>query len=152
MTPSTAATYAATYAVLHAAHTIGDHWVQIDSHATAKGEPGPAGRRACALHVATYTATQAAALAAAHHLLGLHLRPRRALLALAVSAASHYAADRQAGHWAATRPRGVAWLAHRTGHSSWLRRDPGAPYLMDQAWHTAWTAVAAAIATGRATP
>jgi hypothetical protein len=145
-TVTAAARFAATYAALTASHEIADHWVQIDSQATAKGQPGPAGARACAAHVATYTATQAAALLAADRLLGMRLNWKRAALSLAVSAVTHYVADRQGGHWRDKHPRGVVRLAAATGHAGWLERDPGAGYLMDQAWHKGWIAVAATIA------
>lgn len=39
------------------AHTVADHWVQTDAQARNKGLPGWPGRRACAAHVASYTAT-----------------------------------------------------------------------------------------------
>lgn len=145
---SSAARFAAVYAVLTAAHDVGDHWVQRDAEATVKGQPGPAGARACAIHVATYTATQGAALYAANRLLGLQLTPRRALAGLAVSALSHYVADRQGGHWQDPHPRGVVKLAAITGHTGWLQRDPGAGYLLDQSWHKGWITIAAAIAAG----
>lgn len=145
---ATAARFAAAYAVLTASHEVADHWVQIDAQATRKGDPGPAGARACALHVATYTATQGLALLAADRLLGLGLNPRRAVAALAVSAVTHYVADRQGGHWRDNHPRGVARLAAVTGHRGWLERDPGSPYLMDQAWHKGWIAIAAMVAAG----
>ncbi|WP_186783676.1 hypothetical protein [Streptomyces sp. CBG33] len=138
----------AAWAALTVAHDVADHWVQIDTQATAKGEPGAKGRRACAAHVTTYTATQALALVAASRLLDLRLDWRRAALGLAVSAVTHYAADRQGGHWSDEEPRGVARLAATTGHATWLRRDPGAGYLMDQAWHRGWNAVAAVVAGG----
>lgn len=147
--PMSAATrFAAAYAVLTASHEVADHWVQRDAEAVTKGNPGPAGARSCAVHVATYTATQAAALLAADRLLGLGLSWRRAALGLAVSAVTHYVADRQGGHWADEHSRGVVRLAAATGHAGWLERDPGAGYLMDQAWHKGWIAVAAAIAAG----
>jgi hypothetical protein len=138
--------FAAAYAILTASHEIADHWVQIDAQAVAKGQPGPAGTKACAQHVATYTATQAVALLAANKLLGLKLRPGRAAAALAVSAATHYISDRQGGHWRDPEPRGVVRLAAVTGHRGWLERDPGAGYLLDQSWHKGWLAVAALIA------
>jgi hypothetical protein len=144
----TAARFAAAYAVLTASHEVADHWVQIDAQATVKGQPGAVGRKACAAHVATYTATQGAALLAADRLLGLRLNWRRAAIALAVSAVTHYVADRQGGHWRDDEPRGVVKLAAETGHAGWLERDPGAGYLMDQAWHKGWIAVAAALAAG----
>lgn len=139
--------FAALYALLTASHEVADYWVQQDRDAVAKGEPGPHGTRACATHVATYTATQAIALITANRVLGLGLTWRRGALALAVSAASHYAADRQGGHWGDEHPRGVARLAAAAGHRTWLARDPGAGPLMDQAWHKGWIGIAAAVAS-----
>lgn len=144
----TAARFAAVYAVLTASHEVGDHWSQIDKHAVAKGDPGSHGAKACASHVASYVATQALALAAVDRAFGLRLGWRRTTAALAVSAVTHYVADRQAGHWRDKHPRGVAKLAAVTGHAGWLERDPGSPYLLDQAWHKGWIAVAAAVAAG----
>lgn len=142
---SRTARFAAVYAVLTASHEVADHWVQLDGQATRKGDPGQAGARACAAHVASYTATQAAALWAADRALGLGLSPRRALAALAVSALTHYVADRQGGHWADKQPQGIVRLA-APGHRGWLERDPSAGYKMDQAWHKGWIAVAAMVA------
>ncbi|MEU1071887.1 MULTISPECIES: hypothetical protein [unclassified Streptomyces] len=133
------------YVALLAGHDVGDHWILTDRLALAKGRPGPEGVRACAAHVATYTATQAAALYATNRLLGLRLNWRRATLGLAISAATHYIADRQGGHWRDPEPRSIVKLAANTGHAGWLQRDPGAGYLMDQSWHKGWIAVAAAI-------
>lgn len=144
----TAARFAAAYAALTASHEVADHWVQLDSQATVKGDRSRAGAVACAKHVATYTATQAAALATVERVTGAGLTWKRAALALAVSAATHYVADRQGGHWRDGQPRGIVRLAAATGHSGWLQRDPGAGYLMDQAWHKGWIAVAALVAAG----
>lgn len=144
----TAARFAAVYAALTAAHEVADHWVQIDVQAVAKGDRTAAGAVACAKHVVTYTATQALALAAVNRGTGARLSWKRCALALAVSAATHYAADRQGGHWGDEQPRGVVRLAAATGHATWLQRDPGAGYLMDQAWHKGWIAIAALIAAG----
>ncbi|MFD9072845.1 hypothetical protein [Streptomyces lasiicapitis] len=149
---SPAARTAAVWAALSASHEVADFWVQIDAQATVKGEPGRDGAIACAKHVATYTATQALALVAADRLLGLRLDWRRASLGLAVSAATHYAADRQGGHWRDPEPRGVAKLAAATGHAAWLQRDPNAGPSMDQAWHKGWLAIAAVfVGAGRRT-
>lgn len=144
----TAAQFATAYAALTASHEVADHWVQVDSQATAKGDRSRAGAVACAKHVATYTATQALALAAVSRATGARLSWKRGALALAVSAATHYAADRQGGHWRDPEPHGIVRLAAATGHSGWLRRDPGAGYLMDQAWHKGWIFVAALVAAG----
>ncbi|MFI0900542.1 hypothetical protein [Streptomyces sp. NPDC020983] len=148
---STAARFAAVGFPLTASHEFADHWVQVDSQAVAKGQPGREGAVACAKHVATYTATQALALYAGQRTLGLRLKPGRAAAALAISAVTHYLADRQGGHWQDDPPRGVVRWAAVTGHRGWLQRDPGAGYLMDQAWHKAWLAIAAAVATAGGT-
>lgn len=144
--PDRATQFAVAYALLTGSHELADHWVQIDAHATVKGQRGPRGARACTLHVASYTATQAAALTAANRLLGLRLGWRRAGAALAISAVTHYIADRQGGHWRDEHPRGVVRLASATGHAGWLQRDPGAGYLLDQSWHKAWITIAALVA------
>ncbi|MDJ1131224.1 hypothetical protein [Streptomyces iconiensis] len=145
---STAARFAAAYAALTAAHEVGDYWVQQDKDAVAKGKPGPEGRAACVRHTVTYTATQAAALAAANRTLGLGIGWRSAAAGLALSAATHYAADRCANRWHETGPDAplLVRAAHRAGHAAWLQRDPGAGPLTDQAWHKGWVAIAAAIA------
>ncbi|MGJ5693108.1 hypothetical protein ACM6RM_08035 [Streptomyces pratensis] len=151
---STAAAYAAAYAVLTAAHEAGDYIVQRDADARDKGKHGHTGRAACARHVASYTATQDLALLAAHRGLHLGLNPRRALLGLGLSAATHYIADRCATHWADDTPTAplLVRAAHATGKGTWLQRDPGAGALIDQAWHKACIGVAAAVATsGRRT-
>lgn len=141
----TASTFAATYAALTAAHEVADHWVQIDDQAVHKGNRNRNGAIACAEHVITYTATQAVALAAVRRVTSMRLSWKRAALGLAVSAATHYIADRQGGHWRDDEPRGIARLAAATGHAGWLKRDPNAGYLMDQAWHKGWIAAAALI-------
>jgi len=148
----TAATFAATYAALTAAHEVADHWVQVDDQAVHKGQRNRDGAVACLEHVITYTATQAAALYAVQRATGMRLSWRRATLGLAVSAATHYVADRQGGHWRDAQPRGIVRLASATGHAGWLQRDPGAGYLMDQAWHKGWIAVAAAVAASGVRP
>lgn len=142
----TAAQFAATYAALTAAHEVADHWVQIDSQAIAKGKPDETGIRACLAHVATYTATQAATLYAVQKTTSMRLSWKRAALGLAISATTHYIADRQGGHWRDENPRGIVRLAAATGHAGWLQRDPNAGYLMDQSWHKGWILVAALVA------
>lgn len=150
-TSITAARFAAACAVLTAAHEVGDYWVQRDAEAVAKGRQGHEGRAACARHVASYTATQALALVAADRGLRLGLDWRRAAAGLAVSAVTHYLADRSGGRWQEEGPS--TWLvrlARRKGSEEWLRRDAGAGPLLDQAWHKGWIAVAAAVTAGGA--
>lgn len=145
---SRAARFATAYAALTAAHEVGDYWAQQDADAAAKGSPGREGVAACARHVAGYTTVQALALYTADRGLNLHLNWHRATAGLAVSAITHYLADRSMGQWATAGPGApaVVRLAHATGHSPWLTKDPGAGPLMDQAWHKGWITIAAAIA------
>lgn len=144
----TASRFAVAYAALTAAHEVADHWIQIDDQAVNKGKRNHDGVIACTEHVITYTATQAVALAAAQRATGTRLPWRRAAAALAISAATHYIADRQGGHWRDEKPRGIAKLAAATGHAGWLQRDPNAGYLMDQSWHKGWIFIAALVAAG----
>jgi hypothetical protein len=148
--PTAAARFAALYAALTAAHEVGDYWAQQDADAVAKGKPGREGVTACLRHVAGYTATQAVAVAAVNRAFGLRVTWRRAAAGLALSAATHYLADRCAKQWDDDSPTAplVVRLAHNAGHSPWLKNDPGAGPLMDQAWHKGWVAVAAAVAAG----
>lgn len=150
--PSRAAQFAAAYAVLTAAHEAGDYLVQRDADAVKKGLPGPKGAAACARHVLTYTATQAAALWAADRHLGLSLDRRRVAAGLAVSAVTHYVADRCAEHWADTGSDAplLVRAMQAAGKKTWLTRAPEAGPLIDQAWHKAWVTVAAAVAAGSA--
>jgi hypothetical protein len=142
-----AARFAAVYAALTASHEVGDYWVQVDRDAVAKGRHGMEGRAACARHVASYTAAQALALTAANRGLGLGLGWRRVTVTLAVSAVTHYVADRSGGRWREEGPStALVRFARCTGHTGWLERDPGAGPLLDQAWHRGWIAVAAAVA------
>lgn len=146
---NSAARFAAVYAALTASHEVADYWVQVDADAVAKGRHGHEGRTACARHVASYTATQALALVAADRGLGLRLGWRRTAAALAMSAVTHYIADRSGGRWREEGPSTrLVRFARRTGHAGWLERDPGAGPLLDQAWHRGWIAVAAAVAAG----
>ncbi len=146
---SRAAQFAAVYAALTASHEVADYWVQQDRDAVAKGGHGHEGRVACVRHVASYTATQALAVAAAARGPGLGLGWRRIAAGLAVSAVTHYVADRSGGRWAEEGPSTrLVRFARRTGHSGWLERDPGAGPLLDQAWHRGGIAIAAAVAAG----
>lgn len=83
------------FAALYAAHQVGDHHVQRDCDAQAKGLPGRAGQLACLRHVTSYTATAAVALAATHAATGVRPRLGRTLAGLALSAVSHYVIDRR---------------------------------------------------------
>jgi hypothetical protein len=143
---TSAVRFAVTSAALLAAHEFADYWGQRNTDAQAKGLPGRKGRAACTRHVAGYTATQAAALWAANRGFQLGIRPGRAVLGLAVSAVSHYAADRSAGHWDDEEPTTLLpRLADRLGKTPWTQADPTAGPLLDQSWHKTFIAVAAAV-------
>jgi hypothetical protein len=136
---SAVATVAAASAALGAAHTVADHWIQTQRQADRKGLPGWPGRLACAAHVATYTATALVALLALAWRTGLTLSPAHVAAGLAVSAVSHYVADRRAP---------LRWAADRLGKNpAWLERGGGL-YAMDQSWHIGWLFVAALIIGG----
>ncbi|MFJ9693285.1 hypothetical protein [Kitasatospora sp. NPDC101183] len=141
MTSVRAARFAAAYALLRSAADVADHWVQSDHQATTKGGPGAAGRRACAAHVASYTAVQAGVLLGGARLLGLRLRPAPVAAALALSATTHYVADRR---------EPLRKLADATGKGRFVRlADHGmnGAYALDQAWHHAFETAAALIAS-----
>ena len=133
------------FALLYAAHTIGDHWVQTHAQACAKSRDDDEGRRACAAHVATLTATQALFLGVGALAARERLSPRHVALALGINAATHYWADRR---------RPLKALADRLGKGDFAScGDPAAApcgtgaYALDQSWHIGWLAIAAAIAT-----
>ncbi|MET9183243.1 transcriptional regulator [Kitasatospora aureofaciens] len=165
MNTTTAARFAAFYALLRLGADLGDHWVQSDHQAVTKGHhdhiPGQtsaAGRRACAAHVTSYVATQAAVLLAGSKLLGLRLGPARVAAALAVSAATHYAADRRLplARLAKAVGKGNLYAMGTPAHPDHPVNAKGgyAPvlgtgaYALDQAFHHGWETLAAAIAAG----
>ncbi|MFG3050182.1 hypothetical protein ACGFZP_04380 [Kitasatospora sp. NPDC048239] len=147
MTSVRAARFAAAYALLRASADVADHWIQSDHQARIKGQhdrnegqSSAAGRRACVAHVAAYTATQGAVLLAGTRLLGIRLRLGPVAAALALSAVTHYIADRR---------EPLRRLADATGKSTFVRlADHGmnGGYLLDQAWHHAFETCAALIA------
>jgi hypothetical protein len=128
---------------LTAAHTVADHWVQTDAQARTKGGTGWRARLACARHVATYTATQALALTVAARRLRVSLSPGSTVAALAVSAVTHYVADRRTP---------LRRMAEATGSGPFYELNTGGlngAYLLDQSWHYGWIFVAALVAAGR---
>ncbi|MGH8881955.1 MAG: DUF3307 domain-containing protein [Stackebrandtia sp.] len=133
------ATFAAVFAALYAAHHVADHWVQTDHQAATKGRPGWSGRFACACHVATYTGAAVVALAGLVLMVGVDLNVGAVGAGLAVSAVTHYLADRRAP---------LRWLADRTGSGRFYRVSTAGmngAYLLDQSWHIGWLYAAALI-------
>jgi hypothetical protein len=142
MTTSPAGRFAGTFAALLAAHQVADHWIQTDHQAASKGAPGSAGRKACAAHVATYTLTAAVAVLATDRAARLDLSPGRTVAALALSAVTHYIADRRTP---------LRKIAERTGSGRFYgfgtpqEGDAGGrpclgtgAYALDQSWHVGW--------------
>lgn len=151
-TTQRAAVFAASFAALYAGHETADHWVQSAHQAGTKGQRTAEGRRACAAHVATLTATKSLTLWATSRATGLRLSAGRVFAALTFDAASHYWIDRR------YTLRGLAKLIDpingKAGFHD-LGDDDAAPcgtgrYALDQAAHIAmlWTA-ALIIAGGR---
>lgn len=130
----TAAAFAAVLLALLAAHHIGDHWLQTTTQAHGKGERSAAGARHCAAHVASYTACTTLAAALAWWALGLHVSPAGFVAGQALSAVTHYWADRRFT---------LAWLCARLGKTVYY--ENGGAYQLDQSWHWAWLTVAAAL-------
>ncbi|BDT39674.1 hypothetical protein [Streptomyces yaizuensis] len=153
--------FASAYALLRIAADAADHWIQTDADAQAKAATDAApvtykapdgsvhvfrtreGRRACARHCLTYTATQGAALIIGARVLDVRLHPAAVAAALAVSGITHYAADRRV-------PNGILQrLARRAGKERFfLLADHGmnGSYCLDQSWHHSWEGLAALIA------
>jgi len=139
---SHAITFATVAAVFYGAHQTGDYWVQTGTQALRKGLPGWPGRRACAAHVASYTVTLAAFLAAAAWWLGLPLSPWNVIAGLAVSAVTHYISDRRTP---------LARIADLAGSGRYYRAGEGlatGAAFLDQAWHWTWLTVSALIVAG----
>ncbi|MFC3982484.1 transcriptional regulator [Streptosporangium jomthongense] len=148
------ATFAAVFAALWAAHSVGDHWAQTHHQATTKGAPGLIGRLACLRHVVTLTATKLGALLLLVLATGRVLSPVAVALALGVDAASHYWADRSAYHpdrrGAVTLERLAGRLRkagfYRLGDRALAPTGTGA-YQLDQSWHHLWIFLTALLIT-----
>ena len=143
------------FAALFAAHHVGDYWAQTAAQAYDKSLPGQRGRMACARHVASMTACKAGALGVLHAA-GRRVSWKRAAVALAADAASHYWADRRttlsglADRLGATVSPGKGDFyrlgACRPGRDDNPCGATGAA-LLDQAFHIGWLWLAAAAAS-----
>lgn len=145
MNTDAAVTIAVLLTVLLVAHDVGDHWVQTHGQACGKGGPGWPGRRACAAHVATYTALTAGVVALLWAGLHLPISPAGYVAGQLVSAVSHYWADRRTS---------LARLAEAAGKGEFYRLGQPRPgrddnpsmgtgaYALDQSWHRAWLVLA----------
>jgi len=140
------------YAALHAAHTVADHIIQTGDDAQAKAGHGWPARAACARHVTELTAAQVLALAAVSAATGERLNPRRVVAGLAFNAATHYLLDRRPIARRLNHALGLAdfYDKFKVHRDTWVDpHGPGSgPYALDQAWHTGFLAVTAAIIAG----
>lgn len=158
---SSALSFAAVFAALYAAHQVGDHWPSTHhgavhkgltrSEALAAGLGAWTGPRACAAHVATYTATAVLFLAVLVWRTHLPLDPGRVGAGLLVSAVSHYWADRRYTlRWLCERlaflgkPAFYRLGAPREGHDDNPTLGTGA-YALDQSFHVLFLFTAALI-------
>ena len=141
---SSAAVFAAVAIALLAGHQLGDYWVQTNGQAMGKALPGWPGRRACAAHVTTYTLTLLVTLSLAWWWLRLPLSAGWVTAGLAVSAVTHYFADRRKPLERVARmiPGKIGFYKAGEGLAT------GAA-LLDQAWHWGWLFLAALVITGR---
>jgi hypothetical protein len=142
------------YALLHAGHMVGDYWFQTDRQARTKGGPGwpgpPSVRRTCRVpHRSPGRRSDRRGTRGRER-----LSVRRVAAGLVVNAASHYAADRRKPlRLIAER---LTWMgkadfyrfgAPRPGRDDNPCLGSGAAAL-DQAWHSWWLAITAAIIAG----
>lgn len=150
--------FAATAAALQAAHHVGDYWVQTSHQANEKGSPGPAGLRACAGHVTTYTAVCTAAVLAVKAL-GAPISTRGIIAGQAINAVSHFVMDRRPWGRAIMNAAGRGELAAvGTPREQTVLATPpitgesvpiDIPHLgtganaLDQSWHIGWLAISA---------
>jgi hypothetical protein len=173
--PLDPAAFAAVFIFTYVAHGIGDYYVQTEDEARDKGKPGRVGRKACAAHVLSYTVVAFLAVVLADRVFALHLAPVGIFAGQAVSAVSHYWADRRltlaafcerigrGGFYRLGQPRDLyACVRGTEGESVVLMQHDGigceqrpanwdAPhlgtgaYMLDQWWHIGWLLVAALV-------
>ncbi len=143
---ASAGVLAAVFGALYAAHHVADHWVQTQHQAETKGCPGWAGRWACLKHVVTYTVTSLLAVLAVVWRTGAEVSPVALTLGLAVSAVTHYIADRR------IPLRRIADSLGEGKGKFYRLADFGlnGAYLLDQSWHVGWLFIAALVIGGTA--
>ncbi|MBE1580400.1 hypothetical protein ACFORH_43455 [Amycolatopsis roodepoortensis] len=148
---TTLTTFAASWAVLHVAHHLGDHITgQTDRQAEHKGAPLPeevetgakarhSGWAANLAHIAQYHLTLLVLGGLAWLVLPLRWSPAGVAAALMVSAVTHALLDRK---WP------VRWLLEHTGSPAFAALNSGGlngMYLADQALHGLALGVSAAL-------
>ncbi|MEW2523161.1 transcriptional regulator [Actinacidiphila alni] len=152
-----AGTFAAVFAALYVAHSVGDHWVQTSAQSAAKGRPGWPGRLADTRHVVTLTATKLAVLLPVAALLGLGLSVWGLLAGLAVDAVTHWWADRRTtlAKLCALTGKTEFYVLGTAAHPAHPVTADGTPaahlgtgaYALDQSFHHLWLLVAALLIT-----
>ncbi|WP_431881678.1 DUF3307 domain-containing protein [Micromonospora chalcea] len=135
----------ALFAAVLPAHHAADYLFQRHSDAVNKGEAGAVGRRACTRHVASHTLVQVAAAYGMARATGVRLRPSSVLAGAAVSAITHWVADRREPLRKAAYALGKGEFHDlgkaRPGHDDNECVGTGAHFI-DQAWHMVWLAPA----------
>jgi hypothetical protein len=151
----TAGTFAAAFAALFVAHSVGDHWVQTSWQAARKGDRSRTGHIACGRHIFGLTVTKVVLLFVAVAVLGLEVSVVGVVIGLGLDAASHYWADRR------HTLTGLARVCGKTEfHTLGTPAHPAHPvtsdgeyaptlgtgaYALDQSFHHFWLFVAALI-------
>ena len=148
-----AATFAALFATLYVAHSVGDHWVQTSCQADEKGGAGWAGRWACTKHVIGLTATKGVLLVPVAVVLDLDLSVLGLLLGLGIDAVTHWWADRRTtlARFARVVGKSEFYSLGTPAHPVHPVTAEGTPaahlgtgaYALDQSWHHLWLLVAA---------
>jgi ABC-type Fe3+ transport system permease subunit len=145
---ASAVSFAVVLPALLVAHEVADQWVQTHHQACHKGLPGWAGRWECAKHVTTYTLVTTLAVLAVWGLFALPLTVTGVVAGQAVSAVTHYWADRRTtlARLADALGKGGYYRlgAPRPGHDDNPSLGTGA-YSLDQSWHWLWLGVAATV-------
>lgn len=153
---------------LYVGHHVGDYWVQTDHQAATKGKAGFEGVASCTAHVLTYITTQAVCLGLAAVVTGQGWGWWQYAAALAVSAVTHYAADRRefgimfylarllpmAAFLELGKPRDLHVEAERADSFDRDRVKLDNPTLgtgawaLDQSWHIFWSVFVPALILG----
>lgn len=155
MNQSAAAVFAAVFAALYIAHSVGDHWVQSSCQAATKGQAGWAGRLACGRHILGLTLTKVLVLAPVVLVLSLPLTALGLGIGLGIDATTHYWADRRTtlARLADRCGKGEFYALGTPAHAAAPASTDGgyAPtlgtgaYALDQSWHILWLGIAALI-------
>ena len=138
-------TFATVFIALYVAHGVADHWLQTDYQAATKGKRDWEGVGACATHVGVYILAASVLLFVVDAVFGLELTVAGVLIGQAISAVTHYWADRRftlarlcdrlgiGGFYRLGAPREVVAYTNTDLQRVELYRRENAP--SDQTWH-----------------